>query len=418
MKLSKYYLEKFFDNQKFLISIIIIISLIVRIPVIHFYGDNRLDHEWLVIVNNLINHNEFAFRNFENFYVPNLYMPPLYAWFIYIFKLLNLNDADSLTLILFVQAVLASISMVAFYFICKRFFTNNLSLILTALFCFWPSYLYACGQISSITLYIFLIILFLYFILNVSSRPNYKYSVYLGIVSGLSILLRGEFILIFIFSLIYLFIFYKNVNFKKIILALLVTCLVLSPYLYRNVTELSTFSITKSIGFNLWKGNNPYSNVEGDLKNRLVDEHGPRSFDEKMENKINDIQIDKYYDISLDNFFLQETLKNIQNEPERYVKLYIKKFISFLFIDLNSSFKNYYHPLHVIPLIIISVTSLISAILLIKDSKTLNLISILYLFYIFIFSFFFILPRYNLIILPMQILLTGKLINKLYNKFI
>ena len=50
--------------------------------------------------------------------------------------------------------------------------------------------------------------------------------------------------------------------------------MVLSPYLYRNITELSTFSITKSIGFNLWKGNNPYSNVEGDLKNRLVDEHG------------------------------------------------------------------------------------------------------------------------------------------------
>jgi len=194
--------------------------------------------------------------------------------------------------------------------------------------------------------------------------------------------------------------------------------MVLSPYLYRNITELSTFSITKSIGFNLWKGNNPYSNVEGDLKNRLVDEHGPRSFDEKMENKINDIQIDKYYDINLDNFFLQEALKNIQNEPERYIKLYIKKFISFLFIDLNSSFKNYYHPLHVIPLIIISVTSLIGAILVIKDSKTLNLISILYLVYIFIFSFFFILPRYNLIILPMQILLTGKLINKLYNKFI
>jgi len=418
MKLSRYYLEKFFDNQKFLISAILIISLIIRIPVIHFYGDSRLDHEWLIIVNNLINHNEFAFRNFENFYVPNLYMPPLYPWFIYIFKLLNLNHDNSLTLILYVQAALASISMVTFYFICKKFFTNNLSLILTTLFCFWPSYLYACGQISSITLYIFLIVLFLYFILNVSSRANYKYSFYLGIVSGLSILLRGEFILIFIFSLIYLFIFYKNVNLKKIILTLLVTFMVLSPYLYRNITELSTFSITKSIGFNLWKGNNPYSNVEGDLKNRLVDEHGPRSFDEKMENKINDIQIDKYYDINLDNFFLQEALKNIQNEPERYIKLYIKKFISFLFIDLNSSFKNYYHPLHVIPLIIISVTSLIGAILVIKDSKTLNLISILYLVYIFIFSFFFILPRYNLIILPMQILLTGKLINKLYNKFI
>ena len=128
--------------------------------------------------------------------------------------------------------------------------------------------------------------------------------------------------------------------------------------------------------------------------------------------------IDKYYDINLDNFFLNESIKNIKSEPQRYIALYIKKFISFLFIDLNSTIKNYYHPLHAIPLIIISISSLIGMLISMKDSKNLDLIAILYLSYIFIFSFFFILPRYNLIILPMQILLTGKLINKLSKRSI
>ena len=249
------------------------------------------------------------------------------------------------------------------------------------------------------------------------NESNYKYSFYLGLTSGLAILLRGEFILLFIFSLTYLFFFYENIKLKQIILILFITFLILSPYLYRNITELNTFSITKSIGFNLWKGNNPASNVEGDLK-RIVNEHGPIGFDGDLKEKITNLQIDKYYDIILDNFFLNESIKNIKNEPQRYITLYVKKFISFLFIDLNSTFKNYYHPLHLIPLIIISISSLIGMLISMKDSKNLNLISVLYLSYIFIFAFFSILPRYNLIILPMQILLTGKLNNRLSKKSI
>jgi len=407
--------KKIFENKKLLISAIIIVSLIIRIPAIYFFGDSRLENEWFFLINNLAKEKEFAFRNFGNFYIPNLYMPPLYAWFLYIFKLLNLSNENYINLILYIQAILASISLVAFYFICKKFFSDNLSLFLTILFCFFPSYLYACGQISSITLYIFLIVLFIFFLLNIPNETNYKFSFYLGLVAGLSILLRGEFILIFSFCLIYLFFFYKNFNLKKIILTSFITLLVLSPYLYRNISELNTFSITKSIGFNLWKGNNPNSNVEGDLI-RHVSDRGPIGFEGDLKEKITNLPVDKYFDISLDNLFLDESIKNIKNEPGRYLVLYIKKFISFLFIDLNSTIKNYYHPLHLIPLIIISFSSFIGMIISIGNSKNLNLIVMLYLSYIFIFSFFFILPRYNLIILPMQILLTGKLINKLYKE--
>ena len=90
--------------------------------------------------------------------------------------------------------------------------------------------------------------------------------------------------------------------------------------------------------------------------------------------KITDLPVDKYFDINLDNLFLDESIKNIKNEPGRYLVLYIKKFISFLFIDLNSTIKNYYHPLHLIPLIIISFSSFIGMLISIGKSKNLNLI--------------------------------------------
>jgi len=406
---------KIFEKQKFTILTILIISFIIRVPVIHLFGDQTLQNEWPVLVNNLFDNGKFAFRNFGNFYVPNLYMPPLYAWFLYIFKLLNLSNENYINIILYTQAIFASISVVIFYLINKKFFSNKLNIFLTTIFSFFPSYLYACGQISSITLYIFLIILFIYFFIKITSEHNYKYAFFLGTIAGLMILLRGEFILLFIFSLFYLFFFYKELKLKKVVIILISTFLVLSPYLYRNASELNTFSITKSIGFNLWKGNNPYSNVEGDLT-RSVDDHGPIGFEGKIKEKINNLKIDKYYDISLDNLFLNEAIKNIKNDPERYIKLYIKKFVSFLFFDLNSTIKNYYHVLHIVPLVVISIASFFGTIISINHSKNLNLIIALYLLYIFIFSFFFILPRYNLIILPMQIILTGKLINKIFKK--
>ena len=406
---------KIFEKQKFTILTILIISFIIRVPVIHLFGDQTLQNEWPVLVNNLFDNGKFAFRNFGNFYVPNLYMPPLYAWFLYIFKLLNLSNENYINIILYTQAIFASISVVIFYLINKKFFSNKLNIFLTTIFSFFPSYLYACGQISSITLYIFLIILFIYFFIKITSEHNYKYAFFLGTIAGLMILLRGEFILLFIFSLFYLFFFYKELKLKKVVIILISTFLVLSPYLYRNASELNTFSITKSIGFNLWKGNNPYSNVEGDLT-RSVDDHGPIGFEGKIKEKINNLKIDKYYDISLDNLFLNEAIKNIKNDPERYIKLYIKKFVSFLLFDLNSTIKNYYHALHIVPLVVISIASFFGTIISINHSKNLNLIIALYLLYIFIFSFFFILPRYNLIILPMQIILTGKLINKIFKK--
>ena len=88
-----------------------------------------------------------------------------------------------------------------------------------------------------------------------------------------------------------------------------------------------------------------------------------------------------------------------------------------MFFDINSSLKNYYNIVHLLPLILVSIFSFFGLLVSFNKSKNLNFIIILYLSNLFIFSFFFILPRYNLIILPMQIILAGKLLDKLLKKF-
>ena len=40
----------------------------------------------------------------------------------------------------------------------------------------------------------------------------------------------------------------------------------ISPYLIRNYQYFETFTLTKSFGYNLLKGNNPSYKVEGDIE--------------------------------------------------------------------------------------------------------------------------------------------------------
>ena len=180
----------------------------------------------------------------------------------------------------------------------------------------------------------------------------------------------------------------------------------ISPYLIRNVYIFNTITITKTFGYNLWKGNNLNSKVEG---SQLINAN--------LKEKINKVSKDKFYQINLDKIFLDQAITNILSDPTRYAFLYIKKFLSFLFIDINSSQTSYYVPLHYIPVLLLGITSLIGIFLSDKKSKELNYLIMIFFVYIFIFSSFFILPRYKLAILPLQIIFTNIFINYISKNF-
>ena len=62
--------------------------------------------------------------------------------------------------------------------------------------------------------------------------------------------------------------FYKSIkthsiNLKSSIMIILLTIIVISPYLARNIILVDKIIITQSIGYNLWKGNNAEADVEG-----------------------------------------------------------------------------------------------------------------------------------------------------------
>ena len=402
--------------------IILFLNFITRIVVVFFYGDKTFSatdaNEWGVIYENLKNFGTMSWFQHDEFRYPTFFMPPLYIFYIY--SLSVFQTSFDITIILFSQCMLAIISAYVFYKICNLYFSLKLSLVALTIFCFYPIYVYASSQISSINLVILINLFFIYTILY-----NKKYYL-IGILGGLGLLVRGEFILLYLFSLLYLIII-KKYKLKELILSLLISIIIISPYLYRNYITFNKIVITNSTGYVLWRGNNILSSVDSIYADMKIQEIEPGVDSKylfenkellKINQKLTKIKFNKNYEALRDKIFYDQAISNITNDPKKYFYLYIKKFLSFLFFNPSSEYPNYYNPLSLLPEIIISFTAFLGILIKLKAFKTFNYLY-LYLFYnLAIYSFFLILPRYKIIIIPILIIFMISFLKNIFTFFL
>jgi len=404
-KMNLYKNVEILKNENYLIFILILFSALIRIPAVIILGDTFLENEWGVLLYNLINHNTLSQQQFGNFLLPNLWLPPLYAYFIYILSFSGFENQNLVLLILFSQVFLSSISVVFFYKINRFFFPQMMSFCSSLIFSIFPIYLYASSQISSASLAIFLIVFFYYFFLKITKEDKFLYILLFSITSGLLILTRREFIAIVVLTSIYLFLFFKKPA-KDILLILLISTITISPYLIRNYITFDKIIIHSGFGYNLWQGNNPNSKVEGS-----------EVIHKDFQSLIDKISKDKFYRINEDKIYIKEATKNIKENPIRYLILYLKKFFSYIFFDLNSTQPNYYNPFHFLPILLIAITSSFGIFLSNKKSYHLNYLILIYIFYITLIPIFAIQPRYKLYIIPLQIIFTFVFVNFIKEKY-
>ena len=330
-------------------------------------------------------------------------MPPLYAIFLISLKSYISDLGIFLISVYLTQSIMAILSAYYFYKLLNIFFSEKISFFCYLIFLSFPLNIYAVAQISSIVLQMTFFIIFLYYSIIFLKEEKFKYIYYVSILAGFLILLRGEFIAIyFVFSLIAL-----KKKFSNFIILMIIPLIIISPYLKRNLDIFDKFTITKSFGYNLWKGNNNLSRIEGNS------DIFPKNLDNDLKN-INDTQ---KYDLIRDNIFKKHAFENIFNDPKKYIYMFIKKILAFMFFDPTSTYPNYFSPIHIIPKIILSITTIFGIYYYDKKNIYLNYILMIYFFYIFLFSAFFILPRYSLAILPFQIILSGAFLKKITEKY-
>ena len=150
MFLNNYQYSK--NQESYLLFFLFLFSFLIRVPVIFILGDTSLENEWEFLVKHLVDHGKLYsifpyLLGFGDFLVPNVFMPPLYAFYLFFFKVFGFTNEVYILTILFSQNILSSLSVVIFYIINKSFFSHKINILGTLIFSFFPIHIYACSQI-------------------------------------------------------------------------------------------------------------------------------------------------------------------------------------------------------------------------------------------------------------------------------
>jgi len=414
-------MTRFVVNENML-RLILGLSFAVKIAAAFILHDRGLSNEWIVLFNNFQNFNIYSYYNLEGQTIPSSYMPPFYLMFMYITKLLSFKLFNFIYLLYFFQIILSTASVILFFKLCNYFFDKKLSIIGAIIFAFFPLLVFSNGLISSASLQVFFYLLFFNFLIKVINDKKKINIILFSLVNVCCLFLRGEFLIVLFLSLFYIILINKK-NFKFALITFLITFTIVSPYLVRNYINTNSVHIVNVTGYALWKGNNHFARVEGfhDSLHPTARENWPKvsEFD-NLYQQLDNIKINKRYEQERDQIFLQEAINNILQDKKKYFILYIKKIISYFFIDNNSSISNYYNFFHIIPNIVIAILAVPGIFLSCtkrRDNKILYLLMIMFAL-IFLISMFYILPRYKISIISFQILFSLFTLDYIFKKFI
>lgn len=394
-------------NKKNFIIILLSFSILKFIIAI-IYGDHSYEMEWEIIVKNLLNNFSFSYHEIEGQKVPTAYMPPLYGYIIYIVAILGFSEFITVKIVLFFQCLFSAISTIFFYKILLKFFNEKYSISFSLIYFLIPLNFYSATQISSVSFQISIFIFFLYYYLT--AQTNFCF-MKLGFFSGLALLIRGEFWLLFLI-LIFFKMITNKIKFSNLCFLMLIVLISTSPTLIRNYIVFDDFTITKSSGYNLWRGNSLSKNINGESIETFEIEEEKKKIQTKL---IQSNNLSKY-EIYLDQMFFDIAKKNIFNNPVQYIKHYMNKFFAFSFFNFFSNYPNNFHPLILIPEIVISLFGILGILQNIFSKKINYELLIITFFYLTLIPIFFVLPRYKLFILPMYTIFSCYLFTFLSNK--
>ena len=120
------------------LTFLMFFTLLIRFIALNFVGDTTIENEWRVILSNLSNFGSFAFRSFDGNLIPTVYMPPLYIFFLFALDSIKAESIELVKLVIFIQILISTVSVLLFYKLNQFFFTHKISLISTVLFSFFP----------------------------------------------------------------------------------------------------------------------------------------------------------------------------------------------------------------------------------------------------------------------------------------
>ena len=116
------------------IQFVLLVSLVTRLVVFYLYSDTAIDNEWGYLIHNLSSSGvlginvvdgdiiKIAYAEENQKVLPSVFMPPLYAYFIYVIKILIGNLIYLVNAVIFFQIFISLFSILIFFRLFKFFF--------------------------------------------------------------------------------------------------------------------------------------------------------------------------------------------------------------------------------------------------------------------------------------------------------
>lgn len=315
-------------NYLFLIFATLVVRLAAKLLI---FPDHTI-HSWEyeVFALNLLKGNGYIYPYYGIDAVA--YMPPLYGYFC--FFVYALCGHHPMIIILF-QCLFSAALTVAVYATAIYFFKKKSIAYIASLFTLLHPGLifYDVNNLHPLSLGALLIFLLGVSLIRLYRSMNYGWAFFYGLVSGLTFLERS--ICAPLIGLSFLYLLFVPFDKKKLsvcLFSLLTLFFVISPWLIRNYTRFHTFVIANNAGLNFWKGNNLETNGsnfndKGESAIHIFFKEEKEKF-ETFKNK---------NEIERDRFFFKEALSNIRHNPPHYIKLFLRKWSSFILIPTSTA---------------------------------------------------------------------------------
>jgi len=304
------YKNLFNNKEKSFIFFLFFLSLLIRLAYIIPLSPQNLSldsYDWMNIAENIAAGNGFG----------DTWRPPGYAAFLGIIFFLF---GKSIVLIRILNSIFGSLTCVLIYLIGKKIFSIEVGKISAVLLCFYPYLLAYTGDLLSETFFAFLISLSIFSLLILAETPNFKNVVILGIVWGITALIKSTVLPFFFFACLWLW--FRTKNIKIAFFAGLLTLITISPWTFRNYIYYKHFILVSPAYQSLAGSNNDTAMVletKGESDAPMNEGYTPPYYSEIL--KLSRMESEK--------IFKQDAIDWIKNNPEKFRWLVKRRLIHF-----------------------------------------------------------------------------------------
>jgi hypothetical protein len=333
-----------------------VISFVIRLLFIFFFADMESPEmfEHGKIARNLLEDNGFAMHwpypsnsldRLELHAAPpdfeGAFIPPVNPYILYFVMNIFGDNSVSYLLLMIINAIFSSLSVVFTYLIALKLFNYRAAVISGIISMLFLPNAFGCTTFSGSPLYQLLAIAILYYLVRFVNDKKQIHLVFASILLGLQVLTRSEFLMLGMLMLILTFgISYAKKTYKtstltkQLFLSMLIVFTIISPWMYRNTQLFGKFvPVVSHPWHEIWRGNNNMATGGAFGKNNesiwLSINHSPHLID-----KLDSLEYNAYFEISADSVFKDEAVTFIKANPIEYLKLSTKRMLFLWTVDI------------------------------------------------------------------------------------